>query len=158
MKLELNKKEYLLLLHVLEMSDWVLNAHTNKEDTEHKDYGDLEQKIFSLAQDFGYGSLIEYSAETERFMPTRQYEDTRSVMELIQQFENDTFWDELIDRLAERDALREVGEKAFQHMKPIDRIMLIERYRDKYAGEFEKDGIERISLAQPDNAPDGLQE
>jgi hypothetical protein len=146
MKLELNKKEYMLLLHVLEMSDWVLNAHTNKEDSEHRDYGELEQKIFSLAQDFGYGSLIEYSAEVERFMPTRRYEDTRSVMKKIQEFENDTFWDELIDRLAERDAIRDTGEKEFKKMKPIDRIMLVEGYREKYSEEFEKHDLERISV------------
>jgi hypothetical protein len=79
-------------------------------------------------------------------MPTRRYEDTRSIMKIIQAFENDTFWDELIDRLAERDAIRYTGEREFKKMKPIDRIMLVEKYREKYTEEFEKHDLERVSI------------
>ena len=144
----------MLLLHVLEMADWILNAHKNKEDKEHKPYIKLEQKIFAFAAEMGYGSLIEYSKELHQYLPTRKYEDTCSAMEFIEEFENESFWDELIDRLAERDAIREVGEKAFKALKPIDRIMKVEENKKLYIDEFEKYGLDRISCAQQDNTPD----
>ena len=62
-------------------------------------------------------------------MPTRRYEDTCSAMEFIEEFENESFWDELIDRLAERDTIREVGEAGFKALKPIDRITKVEELR-----------------------------
>src|SRR3972149_7905870 len=73
--------------------------------------------------------LIEYSKDFHEYMPTRKYEDTCSAMEFIEEFENESFWDELIDRLAERDTIREVGEAGFKALKPIVRITKVEELR-----------------------------
>jgi len=150
MKIEISKGEYKILLHVLEMADWVLTANKSKEEKRHKLYRKLEQKIFSLADVMGYKSLIEYSKELRQYFPTRKYEDTCSAMEFIEEFENESFWDELIDRLAERDAIREVGMDGFKALKPIDRITKVEEHKEKYIDEFEKYGLDRIGIAQQD--------
>jgi hypothetical protein len=154
MKIELSEREYGLLLHFVEMADWVLNAYTNKEDTEFKEYSELEQKIFSHAQECGYGSLIELSAEFQKYLPTRKYEEDWSVMKIVEEFENETFWDELTERLAERDVTRQIGEEHFRRLDPVDRIMKIEAFREKYSEEFTKHGIDRLVIAQPDGALD----
>jgi len=57
MKIEISKGEYKILLHVLEMADWVLTSHKSKDEKRHKPYRKFEQKIFSLADVMGYGSL-----------------------------------------------------------------------------------------------------
>ena len=150
MKIEISKGEYKILLHVLEMADWILNAHKSKEDKEHKPYRKLEQKIFSIAAEMGYGSFIEYSKEFHEYMPTRKYEETCSAMEFIEIFENESFWDELIDRLGERDAIREVGMEGFKALKPIDRITKVDDHKENYIDEFEKYGLDRIVVAQQD--------
>jgi hypothetical protein len=148
MKIEISKGEYKVLLQILEMADWVLTAHKTKEDVRHKPYRRLEQKIFALAEVMGYGSYIEYSKTLQEYLPTRKYEDTCSAMRFIEEFENDSFWDELIDRLAERDAIREVGEPGFKALKIADRIMKVEEHKAKYFDEFEKHGLDRIIIAE----------
>ena len=151
MKIEISKAEYKILLHVLEMADWTLTSHKSKDEKRHKPYRKFEQKIFSLADVMGYGSLIEYSKEFHEYMPTRKYEDTCSAMEFIEEFENESFWDELIDRLAERDTIIEVGEAEFKALKPIDRISKVEEHKEKYYDEFEKYGVDRIGIVQQGN-------
>ena len=150
MKIEISKGEYKILLHVLEMADWILTSHKSKDEERHKPYRKFEQKIFSLADVMGYGSLIEYSKDFHEYMPTRKYEDTCSAMEFIEEFENESFWDELIDRLGERDAIREVGTEGFKALKPIDRITKVDDHKDNYIDEFEKNGLDRIVIAQKD--------
>ena len=127
----------MILLHVLEMADWVLTSHKSKDEKRHKPYRKLEQKIFSLADVMGYGSLIEYSKDFHEYMPTRKYEDRCSAMEFIKEFENESFWDELIDRLGERDAIREVGTEGFKALKPIDRIIKVDDHKEIYIDEFD---------------------
>jgi hypothetical protein len=148
MKIEISKGEYKILLHVLEMADWILTSHKSKEEKRHKPYRKFEQKIFSLADVMGYGSLIEYSKDFHEYMPTRKYEDTCSAMEFIEEFENESFWDELIDRLGERDAIREVGKEGFKALIPIDRITIVDDHKEIYINEFEKHGLDRIVIAQ----------
>ena len=150
MKIEISKGEYKILLHVLEMADWVLTSHKSKDEKRHKPYRKLEQRMFSLADVMGYGSLIEYSKEFHEYMPTRKYEDTCSAMEFIEEFENESFWDELIDRLGERDAIREVGMEGYKALNPIDRITKVEEHKEKYIDEFEKYGLDRIVIAKQD--------
>ena len=83
-------------------------------------------------------------------MPTRKYEDTCSAMEFIDEYDNESSWDELIDRLGERDTIREVGMEGFKALKPIDRITKVDDHKDKYIDEFEKYGLDRIVIAQQD--------
>jgi hypothetical protein len=148
MKIEISKGEYKILLHVLEMADWILTSHKSKEEKRHKHYRKFEQKIFSLAEVMGYGPFIEYSKDFHEYMPTKLYEDTCSAMEFIKEFENESFWDELIDRLGERDAIREVGTEGFKALNFIDRITKVDDHKEKYIDEFEKNGLYRIVIAQ----------
>lgn len=150
--LEFNKKEYLHLLQVLEMADWILNAHGHEEDKKIKPFSDLEQKIFAAANDVDCGALIEYAEEQRLYVPTRAYEDTCSAMPRIEEFENETFWDELIDRLAERDLLRELGKKAFLALPPSERMLKMDEGRERYSLEMEKHGIDRLGVVA-DAAP-----
>jgi len=146
--LEIDKKEYKTLLQVLEMADWILNAHSQEEDKKNKPFTDLEQKVFALAQDAGWGKLVEFSKEHKQFLPTAAYEETCSVMPLIEEFENETFWDELIDRLAERDVVGELGEKAFLALPPEQRMEKIDEVRERYTAEMEKHGVDRLGILE----------
>ena len=150
MKIEISKGEYKTLLQIFELADWVLTAHKTEEDKRHKLFHKLEQKLFSLADGMGYGSLIEYSKELREYFPTRKYEDTCSVMEFIEEFEDDSFWDELIDRLAMRDTIREVGEVEFKALEISERITLVESHKDIYWDEFEAHGLSRMYIAKGD--------
>jgi hypothetical protein len=65
----------------------------------------------------------------------------------IAEFENNTFWDELMKRLAERDLIEEIGsEEEYYKMDTIKRINLQETVQEKYLNEFQENGIKNICL------------
>ena len=54
---------------------------------------------------------IEYSKEFDNYFEKQPY-DTQIHEEFIEPYDENTFWDELIERLAVRDVIARVGENA----------------------------------------------
>lgn len=146
MKINITKKEYQTLLEILVMTDWVFHAHKTDEPAETKKYRDFEQKIYGLAKDFGCDHLIEYDQELQGYFPTGQFEETNPAMGYLEEFENDSFWAELTEHLVERDLLRELGEKEYQGLETMDRVIQEEPFRIRYEEEFEAYGIDRLEI------------
>ena len=147
MKIEFTRKEYECLLDVLYIADWVMNAHKAKDDRRTEAYKKLEQKIFSYAKDMGFENLIEYASDYEKYYPTRELEKAGSAREFIEEFENDTFWGELTSRLADRDSARKVGGfEKFSKLSLEERVKIILPIEEKYTSEFEKRGLEGLSI------------
>ncbi|MGB8657393.1 MAG: hypothetical protein WCE90_06355 [Candidatus Zixiibacteriota bacterium] len=147
MKIEFTPKEYECLLDVLYIADWVMNAHKVGENPRTEAYKKLEQKLFSYAKDMGFENLIEYASDHKTYFPTREYEKTSSAREFIEEFENDTFWDELTSRLADRDSARKVGGvENLSKLSFEDRIKITLPLEEKYASKFEKRGLEGLSI------------
>ena len=145
MKINFTKKEYLLLLDVLYMADWVLNAHREadeKEDT--REYEKLEQKILSYAKKMGMEKYVDFDPEYNMYFHSRFFEETRRAQEFIDEFENDCFWEELINRLTKRDFLKSFSEKEIKEMDPYTRFERLLELSEKYSDEFEKNGLKNI--------------
>ena len=64
----------------------------------------------------------------------------------IDEFENHTFWEELVDRLASRDMLRELGEEKVQAMDRKEYFTTHQDYERRYREEFEEYGLERLEI------------
>jgi len=147
MKIDFTRKEYRRLLDILYIADWVMNAHKVEDDPKTEAYKELEQKIFSYAKDMGFEDLIEYVVDHGEYFPTRKLEESSPTMEFIGEFENDTFWEELISRLADRDLIKQMGG-----MKELSKLPFEERVKktlaleEKYASEFEKKGLDSLSI------------
>ena len=148
MQIEFSKAEYQTLLGVLEIADWVLFAHHGDRPSDRQKYHDLEQKLFGYAEAFGFDDLIEYVEEHGEYFPTAEYEENSPVQSFINEFQDHNFWAELVDRLATRDMLRELGKPAVQAMDPGHRFMTHQEYESKYNEEFEEQGLERLEIKQ----------
>ena len=146
MKIDITKKEFGTLFEMIEMAEWILHAHKIDEPEETKPYRDLEQKICGLAKDFGYGHLVDYDPELQSYFPTPEFEETNPSMDYIEEFENDSFWEELIERLVARDLIRELGEKKYLALDPMSRVGKEEPHRIRYGEEFEAHGIDRLEI------------
>ncbi len=147
MKINITKKEYKTLLEILEIADWILHAHKTDEPPEDtKPYRELEQKVFALSKDFGYDHLITFDKELQTYFPTSEFEDTSPGMDYIEDFENESFWEDLIARFVERDLIREMGEEKYLSLDPIERIEKEEPHWKKYGAEFEAHGIDQLEI------------
>jgi hypothetical protein len=67
-------------------------------------------------------------------------------MAFIEKFENKSFGEDLIDRLAQRDLIRELGEEKILSLDPLDRMEKEDPFREKYEEEFEIHGIDRLEI------------
>jgi hypothetical protein len=88
---------------------------------------------------------MQYDEELEQYFPTSLLEDGPA-MQYIDEYDNDTFWDELTERLVERDVFRELGAGKLRKMTFEERWEAEEPLREKYGIEFEKNGIDNVEI------------
>src|SRR5258705_12165053 len=108
MKILFTKSEYRTLLDMIYMAEWMLTAFDEQTDPAKAKYEHLAQKIYSHAKEMGWESLVEGSPADNAYFITRKYEES-GVHDLIDDYDSETFWDQLIERLTERDVATRAG-------------------------------------------------
>jgi hypothetical protein len=143
MKISFTKSEYRLLLDLIYLGDWMISAHDVDEDSvQTSKYKPLVQKILSYANDAEWSGLVEKSKDDAKFYPTRQFDE--EVMDIIHEYDEETFWMQLTDRLAERDirAAQPDGQ-----LPPFNQyVELAVPIEERYAQEFASHGLQRLKL------------
>ncbi len=149
MNVEITKEEYLDLLDLLHIAGWVLVAHKTEKDPRTEKYDAIIQKFYALAGQMGSGDLIEFDPVARKYYPTRKFEEGSNVMDFVDEFVDHSFWDELIIRLAERDAARQVGGyEQLDLLSHEDRHALEDPLEERYSGEFNENGIDRLEIVE----------
>lgn len=122
----------------------MINAH--RTDGIIENYEDLEQYVLSFFKDFGMEKYILFDEELNKFFPTKAFEEDTDIEQYIDEYNNDIFWEELIDRLARRDFIQVYGEENVNKMTWEDRLEKEQPFIDKYEEKFEKNGIENLEI------------
>jgi hypothetical protein len=146
MNINFTKEEYLLLLDIIYMADWILHAHSIGERSETKDYSELFQKLMIHAKELGCSELIEFNEIEQDYMLTGDFEEGSAVLNYLDEFEGESFWDELISRLAMRDALIALKVSS-AHEVPSELLFpALSKAEEYWSKEFETFDLNRISL------------
>lgn len=149
MKVDISKEEYAKLLDLLHMASWLMHAHENEKDPSTEPYDAVIQKFYALAKDMGQGAMVTYHPDAQKYMPTVEFENTAESWAFIDDFMDDTFWDELVHRLAERDIERAVGGiDRKESLTMTERFTLEAPVLQKYTQEFDEHGIERLEIVE----------
>ncbi|HAT7956513.1 TPA: hypothetical protein GJ770_04240 [Legionella pneumophila] len=148
MKINLTKKEYRALLDMLYIADWVLHSYTIKE-AEPDEHEVLKKNLLSYFKEMDAEDKIEFSPEFNDYFEKADYEDYLNE-KVIQPYENELLWDELIHRLGERDMINAVGMEQYSKMDAIERIKRIEEIKEHYANEFENHGLANLKIKSDD--------
>ena len=125
----------------------LINGPRSKEERIAK-YANMEQEVFKMASSFGIEGLIEYSDEFKEYMPTHEYEEDE-FNNYIDEYDTSVFWEELVMRLARRDALNYAGDVD----QNITRAALKEMqlgFEEKYEEEIEANGIMNLKIVRLD--------
>lgn len=146
MKIDLTKKEYRLLLDMISIAEWVMNSHKTDHDERLVPYEELQQKIFTSAKDFGFNNLVGYDESLEGYSLTREFEDESIDQVFIDEYDEDSFWDMLAGRMAQRDLMDEIGPENFMAMELMDRMAKEDEKVDGYLNEFEENGIMNLRV------------
>lgn len=147
MKIDLTKKEYRDLLDILYVANWVFSAHKVEDDPRIERFDQLEQKFLALSKQMKFENLVEYDAALDTYFPTREYEETSAAHTFISEYDNDSFWDELTSRLAQRDLLKQMGGP--EKMVDLPKREMLEKLfqlEEIYGDEFTQNGLENLQL------------
>ena len=149
MNIDITKEEYRELLDVLFIAEWVLHAFDAGKKVRTKRHDAIIQKLYSHAAAQGMNNLIALDKDNGVFSPSGELENTTPAWEVIDNFTNETFWDELIHRLSERDVARQVG--GYERMDALSTpefITMETPVLERYETEFDKQGLERLEIVE----------
>ncbi|HAH06855.1 MAG TPA: hypothetical protein DCM05_10070 [Elusimicrobia bacterium] len=142
MEISLTKEQYRTLIEMVYMGEWMINATRVKTI---KKFEEMEQHIASFAKTAGLEDLIEFDAESKTYYPTKGFEE--SIDRFKDEYDNETFWEELVARLGQRDLEREFGGK-LEKMSREEVFKLRYDIEEVYQKEFSGRGIERVEVVR----------
>lgn len=147
MKILFTKSEYRTLLDMVYMAEWMLTAYDDPENPEKEQYAHLAQKIYSHAKEMGWESLVRASAAENTYAPTREYEEG-GVHDLIEAYDAEAFWDQLVDRMTERDVAARLDPKDLDRLSDQEYDELAAPLADAYEREFDNHGLDRLKISE----------
>ena len=133
MQIDLSKQEFRLLLDMVYIGNWVLNA-TRGEDR-FRPYDELESKLFGLCRDNDMKVLVErWNGED---VPSKAYCDG-GIHEAIAFYEDNIFYEILAEELSRRDMqYPEINEDNYDE---------ITNRMAQYMTEFQASGVDHLVL------------
>lgn len=137
----LTEKNFKLLVKHAFLGNWVLNATKTARDKEVDDFLDT---ILSIAKNYNAFDGIEYYEHGNEYAFTPEKEE--ELLRDMEDYDEDSFWENLIDKLSQRDAIRKHGIDKLNDMSPEDRMNAIWAEEGKYSDEFEKNGIDNLRI------------
>lgn len=141
----LTNKQFKALLKAVYLGNCMANAY--RTDDMQKDYEGIEDYIFSLAPQFGLEKYVDHEdSDGDRYYPTNSFEQTTDVRKLHEAYDEETLWDELADRLGERDFASKYSAEEIKKMSREEWLTKLDACIDLYNEEFEKFGLERIRV------------
>ncbi len=146
MKAAFTAKEYRQLLELVHLGMWAVTAYQGEESAAGRRYFALDQKLLALATEMGCADAVE-EREDGTLQPTPKLAEDDRVRELQSEFQNDVFWHELVQRLAERDLAGEQAKRALEtpgvEATPSPEE-LTKKLEERYWTEFEKHDLANV--------------
>lgn len=136
MNIELTDKEFRRLLDLIYIGNWILNS--TRGDDRFEDYDLLQERFFALAGKNGMKALVE--TYMGHYFPSKAYEEG-GIHEAIADYEDAVFFDILAEELARRDMVEENRDQ--------DDLVELKNRMNDYMDEFEKNGVDRLTVDQP---------
>ncbi len=133
MQLNLNSREFRLLLDMVYIGNWVLNS--TRGDDRFQEYDDLESKLFALCREQGMKVLAEDWNGT--VVPSKAYADG-GIHEAIAYYEDNVFYEILAEELSRRDM-------NYPQITPENYWEIATRM-EKYMTEFRNSGLDHLVL------------
>jgi hypothetical protein len=139
MNLELEPDEYRKLVELAYLGEWMINAH---HDTEYEDEsaGKILQRLLARP---GLSDVGRDEETGEYYMETEWVE--RLYDAYILDYDDHVFWDELTERLSQRDLARLRGVSSTDIVRDDD-LLELRPLEEHYRTELEEHGVDRLEI------------
>jgi len=149
-KIDLSDREVRTLLDMLTLAERVADWEENEEiSVELHSYLRLKEKIFSQVKSHGYDDLVEYDETTQQYHLTLPFDTICHYADFFNDFREDTFWQEFVDHMVDRDLIKRLGEEKFNQLTLEEREILAEGLEKRYWPELEKHGLDHFHIIHP---------
>lgn len=148
MKAAFTPKEYRQLLELVHLGMWAVTAYQGEDTAAARRYYALDQRLMALATDFGCADLVELRPDGT-LQPAPKLAEEERLRELQSEFQNDVFWHELVNRLADRDLAGEHSKRGMDTPgvePPPSTDERLKQLEERYWAEFEKNDLANIVL------------
>ena len=149
MKIQLTKGQYRDLVILTELARHIVSSVSDGAPSE--EFHESTQRIQELrdvllrhAYDFECDDMVTTGGDTLTLRDAfHTYVDN-----LLSEYDESIFWDELASRLGERDAYANLSADDQKRMEEdtLYRLDKIEEYGERYADEFETNGLKRLKI------------
>lgn len=137
--LSFNEEQFKALQKLIYLGKWMLESHHDDFIERFKIEKEAEQIVLANSDH----RVSEFSKKFNMFFPTKDFEDEMHLY--IEEHDQYTFWDELTNQLAERDARVELGDQ-FEKMDLLEKIGKLDEYVEIYTEEFMKNDLMNLKI------------
>ncbi len=142
-ELKLTKRQYKALLDLVYLGDWMVNGIRVEPLAP---YEDAAQQVYALADKADCGDLAGYDAGLKKHVVFDEAQPGSRLAEFKAAYDEETFWQELVERLSDRDLEREHGADALAKMSKDELVSLQIASEDAWDAEFRERGIDNLEL------------
>ncbi len=144
--LGLTKEQFLVLMKMAYIANTIVNGRREDDDFL-KEYDDLEQLIFARARQAFPAATWHHEVDgVEHNHPSQMFENDTELSKILDDYDRDTFWEELATRLAERDIERVYGRGAKAALPSEEYKHFLDDRTETYEDEFDKHDIANIKV------------
>lgn len=146
MKVSFTAKEYRQLLELAHLGMWVVTGYQGEDTAAAKRYFDFDQRLMEMAQSMGCADLVEVRNDGT-LQPSPKLADDEKLKEIQLEFQNDAFWHEFVQRLADRDLAMEQARRTMETPgvePPPSSEEALKKIEDRYWAEFEKNDLRNV--------------
>lgn len=154
--ISLTREQYFSLLKTVYLGNWMANANKDgsPESKRLQELEDTENVILSYAKQFGYSKYVDDELVNEsQYYPTRAFEEETDVEMLIDEYTEDMFWDELVERLADRDFRKRYSQAQISAMSQEERVNKLYEFIDNWAEEINTNGLDNVGKIEWGSSP-----
>jgi len=142
MKIELTKEQLASLAKLAYLGNWLANSWRTEDVIE--EYDEIESLVLEAAAKNDLEEYVEFDEEEKKAFPSAELEE--KMAETVDFYNDNTFWDQLIYRMADRDYLRKHGEESLEELTTEAGMEREKPLVEKYEKEFNENGLDRLEI------------
>lgn len=144
MEINLSRGQFETVIKAAHLGNWLVNA-IRVPGSYVREFEELEQFLLSLAHGSGLHDIVEFDPTLSQFF--EKDEILEKLQPFIDEYNDEAFWDGLVDRLADRDFSETYGDAA-KRMDQNEQFGKLSEFVERYEAEVEKHGIERLRILE----------
>lgn len=151
--IHLNRKEYRALIRILFKHVLMFDNLTDQQSSkEFERVNFLAERLLGHVNDFASEDLVAYDVSTGKNFPANTL--YRDIMAQINTYDEVTFWEELTQRLSERDLVKDRNFADLNELGIEKHQQMLEERLVYYANHFGEHGVENLFVVNDPHRSD----